>query len=155
MIGISISTSKTERLGEKVTKGARDGMRAAVEAGFELSQDLVPEDTGELKESGKITDEQGRDLQGRFTSGMTATFRYTADHAALVESGTEPHPIEPVNAEYLAFEVEGGETVFTKHVDHPGTDPQPYVEPGFEEMSRQLRQRGLSPHIEGELGGPI
>lgn len=143
MIGVSVDAEGPSDLGNKLTDGARAGLKQAVEEGFRVSQEKAPVDTGELKQSGEIVD-----------TGDVITFRYTADHALLVESGTEPHPIEPVDAEKLVFEIDG-ETIVTDHVDHPGTEPQPYVQPGFREMARQLRGRGLSPHIDGELGGPI
>ena len=46
-----------------------------------------------------------------------------APHAAIVEFGSSPHFILPVNVKALKFEVDG-ETVFAKWVMHPGTAPQ-------------------------------
>jgi hypothetical protein len=45
--------------------------------------------------------------------------------ARFVIRGTQAHPIEPVSARALHFFVDGDE-VFTKHVEHPGTSPNPY-----------------------------
>lgn len=49
----------------------------------------------------------------------------------LLEHGTSPHDIYPVESEFLVFPVidkETGEekTIFTKHVWHPGTAEQPH-----------------------------
>lgn len=44
----------------------------------------------------------------------------------LVISGTDPHPIDPVNASVLRFTA-GGTVVFTNHVDHPGTAANNFV----------------------------
>jgi hypothetical protein len=46
--------------------------------------------------------------------------------AAYVTRGTKPHPIDPVNADALHWVDAGGADVFAKHVDHPGTAPNPF-----------------------------
>ena len=43
----------------------------------------------------------------------------------LLEHGTMPHDIYPVDSNYLVFEIDG-KTIFTKHVFHPGTTAQPH-----------------------------
>lgn len=40
---------------------------------------------------------------------------------ALLEYGTDPHLIEPVNCDYLHFKTDDGKWVKTKLVHHPGT----------------------------------
>ena len=55
-----------------------------------------------------------------------------APYAGYVEFGTRPHEIRPKSAGgVLAFTV-GGQKVFAKRVQHPGTKPQPYVMPAFQ-----------------------
>ena len=51
--------------------------------------------------------------------------------AKFVIRGTAAHPIDPVNARFLHFFV-GGDEVFTRHVDHPGTSPNPYNQAAWE-----------------------
>lgn len=41
----------------------------------------------------------------------------------LLEKGTRPHVIKPVNADYLVFEIDG-KLIHTKLVNHPGTKGQ-------------------------------
>lgn len=43
----------------------------------------------------------------------------------LLEHGTNPHDIYPVDSEFLVFDIDG-KTIFTKHVWHPGTAEQPH-----------------------------
>lgn len=43
-----------------------------------------------------------------------------------VTLGTDPHPIDAVNGPNLVFDA-NGETVFTPHVDHPGTQPNSFI----------------------------
>ena len=45
----------------------------------------------------------------------------------MLEYGSVEHEIRPVNAKVLAFMGGGGGMVFTRHVDHPGTDPYAMV----------------------------
>jgi len=45
--------------------------------------------------------------------------------AAYVIRGTRPHPIDPVRASVLHWTGDGGD-VFARHVDHPGTQPNPF-----------------------------
>jgi hypothetical protein len=52
-----------------------------------------------------------------------------------VEFGTSPHTITPNDAEVLRFEVDG-EVVYTQKVEHPGTDPRPFLRPAVNEARR-------------------
>jgi len=60
----------------------------------------------------------------------------------FIREGTAAHPIEPVRAKCLHFFTKDGTEVFTKHVDHPGTKPNPYHE-------RALKR--IQPWVDGEL----
>ena len=51
---------------------------------------------------------------------------YRGPIARYVVRGTRPHPIDPVNADFLHWTGDGGEDVYAKHVDHPGTAPNPF-----------------------------
>lgn len=144
MIGITISAEDMDDVGDRVISAVDQGLVDAAIRGFERSQEAVPVDTGELQDSGELVVEE---------APGEVTFRYTADHAIPVEAGTEPHVITPDEADALVFKGDDGEPVFADGVDHPGTEPQPLMQPGFEAMARELRQRGLSPYISGELGG--
>jgi hypothetical protein len=144
MISVTISAEDMDDVGDRAISSVDQGLVDAAIRGFERSQEAVPVDTGELQDSGELVVEE--------TAGKVV-FGYTADHAIPVEDGTEPHPITPDEADALVFEGDDGEPVFADSVDHPGTEPQPFMRPGFEAMVRELRQRGLSPYISGDLGG--
>ena len=47
-------------------------------------------------------------------------------YGGYVRDGTRPHEIRPVRAKALRFEGADGPIVFTMHVHHPGTRPNPY-----------------------------
>lgn len=55
------------------------------------------------------------------------TGRSDQPYAEFVVKGTRPHTIVPRRARVLAFEGSGGETVFTKRVQHPGTAPNNFA----------------------------
>jgi HK97 gp10 family phage protein len=55
-----------------------------------------------------------------------------APYAGYVEFGTKPHVIRPKKSGGVLVFTVGGTKVFTTKVNHPGTQPQPYVRPAFE-----------------------
>lgn len=55
----------------------------------------------------------------------TVTFTSDAPYTRFVIDGTAAHMIYPVNSRVLAFQV-GGEFVFARAVNHPGTQPNPF-----------------------------
>ncbi len=60
--------------------------------------------------------------------------------AAYVIRGTRPHPIEPTGPWPLHFFVDG-EEVFTMHVDHPGTDANPFNQAAWEAQRDDVLQK--------------
>lgn len=48
----------------------------------------------------------------------------------LLETGTSPHLIFPVNSNVLHFQIDGVD-VFTKYVQHPGTTAMPHYNPAL------------------------
>lgn len=57
--------------------------------------------------------------------------------ADILEHGTRPHLIEPVEKDALHFTI-GKEEIFTKLVHHPGTKPQPHWQDAYENASIKL-----------------
>lgn len=144
MLGASVRSRKTGNTGQKVARGVRRGMAEAADAGFAVSQDEAAVDRGTLLQSG---------VPPQWV-GETLVWGYVADHAEPVEDGTAPHypPIEPLKG--WARRVLGDESAayaVQETIGQEGTPAQPFVEPGFEAMVRELHQQGLSPHIDAEL----
>ena len=83
----------------------------------------TPVKTGNLRQSLGI--KVGND---RVTIGPNLT---QAPYGGYVEFGTKPHEIRPKKGKYLVFTI-GGKKIFTKKVNHPGTQAQPYIQPAFE-----------------------
>jgi len=93
------------------------------------AQERVPVDTGHLKNT--IGVDFDADLLG-FEAGPTASY------GAHVEYGTKPHVIRPRNARALHWVTPEGDEVFVTRVHHPGTAPQPYMRPAFEQAVEPL-----------------
>jgi len=55
-----------------------------------------------------------------------------APYAGYVEYGTRPHEIRPRRPDGVLVFMVGNTKVVTRLVRHPGTKPQPYVQPAFE-----------------------
>jgi hypothetical protein len=142
MIGISVESDRSD-VSDAIRDGVREGIHDAAQAGFATSQREVPVASGDLKESGE--------LRRRETS---ATFGYKAGHAPFVERGTAPHwpPIKPLKewAELVLGDEQAAYAVQRKIAER-GTPAQPFMQPGFRAAVRELRRRGLSTTIEGEL----
>lgn len=80
----------------------------------------------------------------KVASDWTGSVRYRVqtgklDYAIVMEYGSRPHIIEPDSADVLQFEVDGV-IVYTDQVEHPGTEPQPYMQPAAEGGARMVRE---------------
>ena len=58
----------------------------------------------------------------------------------LLETGTSPHLIVPVDASVLHFKIDGKD-VFTKMVYHPGTVAQPHFSKGLQMNKLVYKQK--------------
>jgi len=58
------------------------------------------------------------------------------EYGPYLEFGTAPHTIE---GDPLVFTIDG-ETVFVDRVEHPGTDPQPFMRPALRAAERDLQR---------------
>lgn len=66
-----------------------------------------------------------------------AVISTTTGYGLFVDEDTQPHVIEPVHANVLAFEIDGT-TVFAKRVNHPGTIGQHFRERTIEAAADDL-----------------
>jgi len=100
-----------------------------------------------------------RTIRPGFLSGSSA-FVEVGGAGLWLEKGTKPHTIRPRNKPFLAWPAPGVQTtlagrastpevrrlgsgafIFAAKVNHPGTRPQPFLEPG---ARRAAEQGGLS-----------
>jgi hypothetical protein len=91
----------------------------------------APRDTGFLAdESQGWVDVEG-ELQIVSTDDRGPIARYML-------RGTRPHDIYPVHASALHFFASDGTEVFTQHVSHPGTSPNPYNNRAWENVRDEV-----------------
>ncbi len=142
-----------------VNEASRVGANSAKRRGRYQNQ------TGELRGSIKP-------VRARATStGVLGGYQATAKHASYVEYGTRPHEILPLNydvrsgrpvsrisgkrvtvqagagrGKFLRFYI-GGRVVFAKRVMHPGTAPDPFMDPSAVDATVALTEhleRGIT-----------
>jgi hypothetical protein len=65
--------------------------------------------------------------------GVSISFTNSAPYVEYVLEGTAPHEINPVNGQFLAFSA-GGQWVFARSVQHPGTTANPFVERAVDDL---------------------
>lgn len=76
-----------------------------------------PSDTGYLAQQTTVTARQSS------PTTISIDAKVDAPYASILRTGQRPHPITPRNPNgVLAFDVDG-QTVFTRRVNHPGTQP--------------------------------
>lgn len=97
----------------------------------------VPVRTGNL---GRSIQEDPIVFMGPFRveSGVTAT----ANYAAAVHEGTRPHVIRAKNGKALKFPGRDGNPVFRASVNHPGTQPRPFLRNAVDQVVRDDLHRG-------------
>lgn len=89
-------------------------------------------------------------LAEKWTGRHTVEVGTDKEYGIYMEYGTKPHTIEPDTADALRFRVDGVEVV-TQHVDHPGTEPRPFMRPAAEATARSMRGAAISSDDLNEL----
>lgn len=101
----------------------------------------VPKKTGELAASIAV-----------YKGPMYVNVKAEAPHAAFVEFGTWSHStINPRSGTYtirpkkpggvLRFTAKDGTVVYTRKVEHPGIEPQPYMKPAVDEVLEEYGEQ--------------
>jgi len=109
-----------EEYSEDLTNELKVAMVDTVTSIEKYAKHRCPVDTGNLRAS--ITPE----VDG-FKEGSVGT---NVEYAMAVEYGSRPHDIRPREKKAMRFE-KGGHEIFAKRVKHPGSQPQPFLEPAF------------------------
>jgi hypothetical protein len=91
------------------------------------AKELAPRRTGCLESSiVKRVEHFGDEIAVRIVSDTTSCSPSRTSYSYWVHEGTAPHVITARNGGVLAFQV-GGETVFARSVNHPGTRANPFL----------------------------
>lgn len=103
-------------------------IRRKTEAVLKRAQELCPVGTGPT--AGRMRDS----LYTTYTEDPPVGYVLCPDPAYIfVAGGTRPHPIDPVNGQFLVFPKDG-QIVFATHVDHPGTTANPFLTKALREV---------------------
>lgn len=114
-------------------------MGEAAQLGATFASDEAPVDTGNLAEN---IESAKRDL-------LRWAIQTDVPYAEWVEKGTDPHPIEADKADLLHFETDG-QHIATESVQHPGTDPDRFMQRAINRLRGPYRQT-LAETAEGVL----
>jgi len=128
-------------LAQTAADGVLDGMNEIAESAVKRLVERTPRSDGEGPHIGDgwtarsvnagpgVVAVEVVNTDPRATENLRLADGSVTDYTLLeiLEYGSKRHDIYPVNAEFLAFMGGGGEMVYTKHVDHPGTRPYAMV----------------------------
>jgi len=140
MIGIDVSTD-INITAEDVRQAERQRRMDAATKGFAVSQELVPEDRGTLRQSGFQPELRGDDV----------VYGYEAPYAEPMEFGTAPFtpPLRPLKE--WAGRVLGDESLgypVQQKIAQEGIDAQPFLRPSAEEANAWLDSHPLGEYLD-------
>lgn len=104
------------------------------EVGFAVEQEAIanaPRSEGEANSNHYMDNIKYNHTTREVVAGMS----YSAD----IEYGTGAHVIEPVTAKALHFK-KGGNEIFAKKVNHPGTRPNPVMRNAAAKVQKEINQ---------------
>ncbi|MBR4486117.1 HK97 gp10 family phage protein [bacterium] len=129
---LSVDISK---YGERVIDNL---IKAQSDTAYVIQQEakyLAPVNTGKYRDSIQLgeTTYDGNNIKTQVytEASVISSNGNTYNLGQLLEEGTSPHIIEPVNAKVLHFQIMG-EDIFIKRVYHPGTISQPHFIPALQ-----------------------
>jgi len=121
-----------------VVAAHKQRLKRAGDRGFAFSQEVVPHDTGGLKQSGFGPEFRGDDM----------VIGYAGRQAAPMEFGTDPGHTPPVQplvrwAQRIGKDAGCGVWVATEKSPSEGVAAQPYLRPAANVMKQYLDTHGL------------
>jgi len=144
----NIQIKGTEQLNNKIDpskydKAIRTTMTLAVKGVKEYAQSIAPYKTGTLRRSIQFQ------VLNNGLQGIVYQDANIASYGGYVEMGTRAHEITPINKRALFWP---GADHPMKSVQHPGTKPQPYMQPAYEGKKDWVLQT-FNDAIKNLLGG--
>lgn len=123
IVGLDDYVKNIGEAGSQIGKVLEEALVKAINVIKNDAQLLAPFVTGTLRRSIYT------DIQEMGTLGIVAQDPTIAPYGIAVEFGTRPHDIYPVNKKALYW---SGALHPVRHVFHPGTNPQPFMLPAFQ-----------------------
>ena len=114
-----------------ITNASRRELTEAARQVVNRAKVLAPVDTGRLRASIRADPPRIFSLRGSVTVGSDV------EYSGYVNDGTRPHTIRPRRTGgVLRFQV-GGQVVFARVVNHPGTRARPFLDRALREVAEQ------------------
>lgn len=92
--------------------------------------------------TGELRRKTGVEVTSQTQQRITAEARSDTEYAQFVTMGTRPHVITPKRPGGVLVFPSGGETVFTRKVNHPGTKANDFYDRVVNNWDRYLRNAG-------------
>ena len=123
-----------ERIGKDIESKLIKAQRDTAEMICMDAKDLAP-GTGEYADTIEVrpTEKKNKKISTKISTKYTVMAKKngnTYNLGYLLENGTDPHIIEPVDAQALHFQIDG-EDIFAKKVNHPGFKEYPHFIPAL------------------------
>ena len=130
--GLEGLKNRTTRMRAGFKQAPREVAKACGDVLLRALKEEAPKRTGEMADSLNYK------IVGSAAVGYTASF-YGNKVATFVIGGTRPHPIDAAPGHVLHFFLEGGEEIFTPHVDHPGTRANDFRKPAWSKAKPEVQ----------------
>ena len=121
--------------------------REQIENAFTLALEGIGFDfVNELKTTAPVDSGRLRNSIKHNVEGKTVNINM-ADYGYIVEFGSKPHKIRPKNKKSLHWK-SGSKDVFAMEVNHPGTEPQPFIRQAINTKLRNIIYDNLKRQLE-------
>lgn len=140
-------------LARTASDGLIDGMESIAEQAVERLKERTPrsEEAGDHIADGWVSREADAPGPGRFEveivniepralAPIPVKGGGETNLLTILEYGSKPHEIEPVNAQALHFTTGGGAEIFAAHVEHPGTQPYAMIATTAVEVALDMKR---------------
>lgn len=144
-VDFEVSHTIDKDVSGSVRRAQRRRLTDAMDKGFAISQEKVPEDRGTLRQTA---------FQPQWEDGVVK-WGYTQPYALPMEEGTQPFqpPVKPLVewAKRVAGDEGLGYFVALHKIPQEGIDAQPYAKPGAEAAKKWLKANPLGTYLDREL----
>jgi hypothetical protein len=150
--------SQIERALDEGLHIASDGLRKALADGLDAGAAEARATHPYQDRTHKLTDSIRGRVEVSAPGAAVGVIEATAKYSQFVERGTEPHEIESRrHGKRRALHwVSGGQDFFARRVNHPGTDPRPFIAPAAQAAERYIERQieldivmNLERHLKG------
>ena len=144
-----------ERFSERFIQNVIEAQKETAEIICDDVKRLAPKQTGKYAKSIKVGEtsiNRNKVATEVYTDATVISSKGKEYNLGfLLETGTNPHLIVPVDAKYLHFQIDGKD-IFTKMVYHPGMVAQPHFSVGLN-MNRLVYKQKLNEAIRRSFNG--